>query len=450
MTHLSCHEWGRVPVFPQGKVTGEAGKGGFTRAQADALLAAARAHPCGGREGTEILSDHHRHLTARQVVGVLAAPGASLEILPKVDPLAADEAAATVRSRLVHMLDVALGLGISAGGSSTLARQDESLLDVLIRLFADRLLAEVRRGLPRRYVAQEDDLATLRGSLNVVRQFTANAVRPDRLACRFDSLESDTPLMRVMKACVLVLARHARHFETQRRLSELRHVLADIPDVPRARLPWGEVRIDRTSARWRSLFGLARLFLKGDWQATHHAPTASEGITLLFAMNDLFEAYVTARLRRALSGSGVEIVAQGGLQYCLGQWAEDSDCAGQVFQTKPDILLKRQGRVVAVIDTKWKKLGEVLDRKHGVSQADVYQLMTYARLYQCERLTLLYPASPGQGSTVRRQFGMAKGRERLTVASLDLANSADVVAWLGLLAHGELHGASLGDLAKFG
>lgn len=435
MTHLACHEWGRVTV----------GEGGFTRAQADALLAAARAHPCGGSEGGDILSDHHRHLTAKQVVGVLAAPGASLEILPKVDPAAPDETAANVRSRLIHMLDVAHGLGLSAGGASTLARQNESLLDVLIRLFADRLLAEVRRGLPRRYVTREDDLPALRGSLDVVRQFTVNAVRPDRLACRFDSLEADTPLMRVMKACVTLLARHARHFETQRRLGELRHALADIPDVPPARLPWGDVRIDRTSARWRSLFALAKLFLKRDWQGVHAAASAPEGITLLFPMNTLFEAYVAARLRVALAGSGIEVAAQGGLAYCLGEWREGEDCSGKVFQTKPDILLRRKGQVLAILDTKWKKLGtdplaSTNDRKQGVGQSDVYQLMAYARLYDCDRLTLLYPAIPGEGSAVCKQFGMAGGRERLTIAALDLADPAAVAPWLGELACGELSG----------
>lgn len=428
MTHLSCHEWGRVRV----------GEGGFTRAQADALLAAARAHPCGGREGTEILSDHHRHLTARQVVGVLAAPGASLEILPKVDPASPDEVAATVRSRLVHMLDVALGLDLSAGGAASLARQEESLLDVLIRLFANRLLGEVRRGLPRRYQVREDDLATLRGSLDVVRQFTVHAVRPDRLACRFDSLEADTPLMRVMKACVLLLSRHARHFETQRRLGELRAVLADVSDVPRSRLPWSEVRIDRTSARWRSLFVLARLFLRGDWQATHHGATAPQGISLLFPMNVLFESYVAARLRRAVAGTGLEVVTQGGRAWCLGDWTEGEDTRANVFQTLPDILLKRQGRVVAVIDTKWKKLGDPLERKHGVSQNDVYQMMAYARLYRCERLMLLYPAAPGQGSGVRKHFGLAAGRERLGVAALDLADPSGVATALAEMVAGEL------------
>jgi 5-methylcytosine-specific restriction enzyme subunit McrC len=222
--HLSCREWGSIPIGPEG----------FSREQADALLAAAADHPAGGKDGSRILVEVNRRLHVRQVVGVLAVPGASLEILPKVDEEQAEQGddKEQVRHRLVHMLDVALGLDLAAGSEAAMARQDETLLDVLIRLFAQKLLAQVRRGMPRHYVEREDDLRALRGRLDITRQFTVHAARPDRLACRFDSLENDTPLMRVMKACVVMLSRHARGLETQRLLAELRHALDGIADTP--------------------------------------------------------------------------------------------------------------------------------------------------------------------------------------------------------------------------
>ncbi len=412
MTHLAISEWGRVPV----------GERGFGRAQANALLDAARAHRCGGREGTAILNDHYRHLTAGQIVGVLAAPGCSLEILPKVDPLAPDEKTPDVRRRLVQMLDVALGLGLSDGGAAPIVRQSETLLDVLVRIFADKLLAEVRRGLPRRYIQCEDDLPALRGRLDVVRQFTVHAIRPDRLACRFDALEADTPLLRIMKAAVVFLGKHARATETRRRLIELRHLLDDVRDVPASALDWN-VQLDRSNRQWRSLLAMAKMFLKRDWQATHHDPRAGEGITLLFPMNDLFEAYVTALLRRAVAGSGIEVVAQGGLKNCLGEWSEGENSIGTRFQTKPDIILRRRGQDIAIIDTKWKKLGAPDDPKQGVSQADVYQLMAYARLYRCRELMLLYPTAPGGKGGVRRNYGIHGGPERLRIAAVDVART---------------------------
>lgn len=425
MTHLCVREWGRVAV----------GESGFTRTQANALIAAARDHPSGGREGTRILEDHNRHLTAKQVVGVLTAKGCSLEILPKIDPTAPDEDAKTIRARLIHMLDTALGLKLSAGHAATMARQDETLLDILIRLFADYLLMEVCRGLPRRYAEQQEDLSALRGRMDVMRQFTFHAVRPDRLACRFDALEADTPLMRIMKACVVSLRRHARKLDTQRQLAEVGYMLADIPDVPVRSLPWTQVRIDRSNQRWQRLFDLAALFLRRDWQATHHDNKAGEGISLLFPMNDLFEAYIAAQLRRTLTGSGVKVIEQGGRRYCLGEWRNGENCSADLFQTKPDIILRgSDARPLAVIDTKWKKLSaDPMDRKHGISQTDVYQMMAYARLYDCENLVLLYPSIPQQASAVRSTFGIGGGMERLSIATVDLTGQADIVEDLAML-----------------
>lgn len=413
MTHLTVHEWGRISINNGVGATARQ----FSRGQANAMLAAARLHPLGGKEGTAILADHHRHLTAQQMVGVIAAPGCSLEILPKIDPedMQTDGA---IRHRLVRMLDVALDLNLGDGQASSMARQNETLLDILIRVFADRLLAEARRGLPREYLEQSDDLSALRGRLDVIRQFTHNAVRPDRLSCRFDTLMADTPLLRIMKACVTTLRRYARKSDTARRLDELRFLLADVSDVSPNAMPWKQVQIDRTNRRWETLYGLARLFLKREWQATHHDTSVQHGITLLFPMNKLFEAYITALARRALRGGNLALRAQGGRLNCLFE-----EGGAERFQTKPDILINNALGSTMIIDTKWKRIGrDPSDLNRGISQGDVYQLMAYARLYRCQDVMLLYPHHSALGNEeLNVAYRIIEGGERLRVASVDLA-----------------------------
>jgi 5-methylcytosine-specific restriction enzyme subunit McrC len=419
VTHLAVHEWGRVPVGP--------GENGFSPDQAAALVKAARAHPLGGEEGTGIVSHHVTHVRAGQLVGVLAAEGCSLEILPKIDP-ADPEEDGTIRRRLVRMIALSLGLDIGAGDAAAMGRQDASLLDILIRLFADRLLAETRRGLPRAYIEHEDDLPALRGRLDVIRQFTVHAVRPDRLACRFDTLSSDIPLLQAMKACVVFLGKHARAPETRRRLDELRFVLAEVADVRPCDIPWTRITIDRTRRRWGALLELARLFFGRQWQATHHDAARSAGLSLLFPMNDLFERYVAALLRRALTGTGLTVDAQGGRRFCL---TDDAPSGRQLFQTRPDLIIRNAaGQPVMVIDTKWKRLHRnVDDAKPGVSQGDVYQLMAYGRLYECHELVLLYPHHAGLGpDRFERAFLIRPCHtQRLRFASADVSRDENEV-----------------------
>ena len=165
---------------------------------------------------------------------------------------------------LVQMLAVARDLKVDHGDLTAMDTQRYNLLELLIRLFAERLLAAVRRGLPRRYVLHEEDLAVLRGTLNVKRQFTSLAVRPDLVASRFDELSEDTPLNRMCKAAVTRLAGVTCLLENHRHLMEL---LARLDNVANSASPLQEpVMLDRTNTAFHDVYRLAQLFLRGDWQ----------------------------------------------------------------------------------------------------------------------------------------------------------------------------------------
>jgi 5-methylcytosine-specific restriction enzyme subunit McrC len=365
-------------------VGAEADQQAIPRHAADSLLAVARASRIGGSEGESILVDGRRRLRAQQVVGVLAARDATLEILPKIDGL---DAGAT-RQNLIHMLARIYELHIADGALTELGSQQHDLLEVLIRLFTDKLFEAVRRGLPRRYVTQSEDLPGLRGRLDAQRQFTVLAASPQKLACRYDELSPDIPLNQIVGAAVRRLRAIARSSGNQRRLAELSLAYSDVTAIPTSALPWDLVFLDRTSAAWAAVLSLARLLLGDRYQTTSLGE--ADGFSLLFEMNTLFEEYIGRTLRKALAGSGLEVQLQGPRSYAL----QSAD--GNHFATRPDIVISRGGERLLIIDTKWKRLkGAINDRKQGVSQADVYQMMAYAQIYRCERLMLLYPHHDG-------------------------------------------------------
>lgn len=147
-------------------------------------------------------------------------------------------------------------------------------------------------------------------------------------------------------------------------------------------------------------------------------------------MNDLFEAYIAALMRKALGPEGYEVISQGGLRYCLGDWQDEGECRGTLFQTRPDIIVRKNGAITHVVDTKWKMLSaNIQDRKRGVAQADVYQMMAYSQLYQCERLMLLYPhhAQLGERRVIGRHGVAVPGGGRLDVATVALSGSRQAV-----------------------
>ena len=332
------------------------------------------AERAGKRLHTTVLTRTHRGLEAAQVVGVLKVPGCSLEILPKISDENGD-----ARDALVRMLAVACDIRVDSGELAALKTQRDDLLDLLARLFAERLLTAVRRGLPRRYVAHEEDLNWLRGRLDMKRQTTRLAARPDILACRFDELSEDTPLNRVLKAAVGKLTGAVRSAATARLFGEL---AARFEFVPSSGDPLREpVRLDRTNAAFHDLHQLAQLFLLDEWQST----TAGHrtGFALLFPMEKLFEKFVVHSLRRAF---GPRVVKQRGERYALKGGKRE------IFKLVPDALID-DGAVV--LDAKWKLLKHD-DEKLGIAPADVYQMLAYARAWKAKRLILLYPQGVGR------------------------------------------------------
>jgi 5-methylcytosine-specific restriction enzyme subunit McrC len=419
MPTYTVHEWDKLAY-------GDA-EGQIPHRHADRFASLAARSAFAGRGGSGVL-EHGRHaLRARGVVGILATKESSLEILPKIDVApgeTVDHENAAIRKRLIHMLAVALDLKIDLGVVTDLAWQRETLLEILIRIFCDKLTEAVRKGMPRRYVGRDEDLPTLRGSLDINRQFTRHAVNPSRLSCRFDLLSEDIPLNRIMKAAISQLFRISRRAPNQQRLRELAFVYADIADVPVSALRWAEVVIDRTNRSWQELFAMARLFLQDRYQTTTGG--SGQGTAMLFEMNALFEEYVGRLIARALAGTGFTVSLQGGRLFCLS--AQDSERG--LFQTKPDILIRRAGVVTHVIDTKWKRIASRIDDpKQGVSQADVYQMMAYAQLYRAPRLTLLYPHHPGLGAAedVHARHRITGHATVLETASIDVSNNVDML-----------------------
>ena len=317
-----------------------------------------------------------KFLRAGQVVGTLAMPNRTVEILPKID---GDDPRAW--KALTRMLLVAEGIKISDDELATFASQRYGLLEILIQLFASRLNSSVQRGLPRRYLVREDDLSLLRGKLDITRQFTRHAVRPDRLACRYDELSENTPLNRVLKATVICLFQVARSAVSIRFLRELRVRFNEVGDT---QFPFHEpVKLDRTNTTFHELYRFALLFLKENWQSTTYGK--DKGFSLLFPMNELFEKFIGQSLKRAL---GYEYDVS--LQNCQHSALMRKNNGG-IFWLRPDAVIKTKSNgSVVILDTKWKKLDSektALD----VKTSDIYQMLAYRQAYNARHLILLYP-----------------------------------------------------------
>ena len=311
-----------------------------------------------------------------------------LEILPKVDLSDGNDNKKT-KEIFLKMLRTWRGLSGSQFNHSNInALQQFSMLEAFIRLFLDNLVSLTQRGIAKHYQAVEDNLACLKGRLLFTQHLRTNLTNQARFYVGFDEFSADRPANRLINSTIHKLMPVVRQPQNQQLLYQLRLCFDEIPLSRQWQTDWDRHRVDRTMQHYNSVMQWVGLFLFGDGLTTFKGEHVNQ--SLLFPMEEVFEDFVTCHFRRHQNQFRVK--AQGPLEP-LAQLNGKTNA----FQMKPDISLMSSGRVIYILDTKWKRINEQNDDpvKHGISQADMYQLYSYGKSYgekhSCKKVALIYP-----------------------------------------------------------
>lgn len=316
--------------------------------------------------------------------GVISLGDLSIEILPKVYGTEAEDRGSS-RNALIHMLSKARRLKLHEVSPAGISPQKHNLLDVFILYFCERLHMQLTRGMIRKYVRREKNLNVLRGKLRIGQQLRRNLVHQEKLFCQYDELSTDNAYNQILKYVLEILFKAATGNRALQQVSELRARFESVSNATADILTLDSLNFDRLTERYEPIFNWCRYFL----QALYPDVVAGKKncLSLLFDMNRLFEAYVASKLRRDAQLQDFGVVEQGPHNY----FARLEDSGEHVFSMKPDIsFVDRNDQAVLIADAKWKILDEG-EKNLGISQADMYQIGSYASRYGARSLVLLYP-----------------------------------------------------------
>lgn len=324
-------------------------------------------------------------VTFAQFAGLICLGERMLEILPKVgsEPTSTE----ICRGILLRLLRISGALPTPLADAASQSLRSMPLLDLFISAYFDELARLARGGLMQRYVGDEQDLRVLRGQLDVQRQVGRLANRGDQLACRFDELSQDHACNRFLKKALRSLRPVLRAQVLARRWVELMQVFDAVDDSGLSLQSWRDPPRDRSTRRYQPALQWA------GWILRLLSPSLRSGDSsapaLLFDMNRLFEQAVGVQLRQALAHRGVQVHGQDGGRHLA--WLAQGETLRPAYALRPDLVLRRGGSVVAIGDTKWKRLPLNASGTALPLRADVYQMLAYAGAYGCSELALIYP-----------------------------------------------------------
>ena len=353
------------------------------------------------RLGLPVFATRNGVLHAQNFVGIIETRrGTVIEILPKID-LSSDGDEETRRVFLTMLRDWRGLRQAQLDGASIRAISRLDMFEAFVRLFLTSVVLLTRRGLARAYRTREANLPQLRGRILFPRHVRENLVDRSRFYVGYDEFTANRPANRLIHLALRRLAAVVRHPGNRQRVHQLRIVFSDVPTSANLDDDWARHRVDRSMRHYDAVMPWVGLFLFGHGLATFSGPHVSRA--LLFPMEEVFEDFVTAAVRRHQRRFAVR--AQGPMRHLA------TDGAGaSAFRLKPDIALMERGRVRFILDAKWKRL-DPDERNHGVSQADAYQMFAYGRRYGCRRVVLVYPRTAEFREAVRFRFAGEQDRE---------------------------------------
>jgi 5-methylcytosine-specific restriction enzyme subunit McrC len=339
-----------------------------------------------------------RSVRLAQYCGLVSIGDRMIEILPKVD---AARPAEECRGILLNLLRESAAFPLFRHLSAGHHLRRAPLLDVFVAAFFDEITTIVRAGLLRLYQERVDDLTCVRGRIVASRQFAAHANRTDRVACQYDDLTADNVWNRFLKAALRAVRPWIINVELYRRWVELMIVFDEVTDLSMEAGALRSFRFDRQANRYRSATEWARWILSLLAPRVRAGENAAPG--LLFDMNLLFQSAVANALRRQYEHrQGLQVFTQE-----AGTHLAIRADRRKAFALRPDIIIRNGDKVVAIADTKWKRLEGEAWPDGGPSSADVYQMHAYASAYGCSRLTLVYPWHSGLRTDARVSYELS-------------------------------------------
>ena len=260
--------------------------------------------------------------------------------------------------------------------------------ELIIKLIADQLFNTITQTPLTLFEEAQESLMTPRGKINFTR-YIANGFSNGNqhiLECDHEPSTYDNTLNRIIKYVARQLKVKARFNETQSRLNEILFVLDDVSDVLCTSSNLDTVRLNPFFSDYQQVKEMCRYVLDQEIYSNNHYQQSYW--SLLLPMEYIFEDFVAGFLEKHFSADW-DVHYQASDEYLVRE-------PQSAFLMKHDIfLISKHGtpRKKIIIDTKYKIRAQELkdDPKRGISQSDLYQVMSYAFRRGCNKVMILYP-----------------------------------------------------------
>lgn len=252
------------------------------------------------------------------------------------------------------------------------AEEFENIHDMFATILGKGVASQLKQGLYREYILQEEELFVLRGKLNIQGTIRNKIQHKQKLSCEYDELSENSLLNQILKTTMQVLVRQKTVKQEHKVVLKKNLVFFDNVDVIEpSQIKWDKIRYQKNNQSYRMLMNVCYLVISGLILSTDKGEVKLATFLDDRAMHSLYEKFILEyyRYHHPEYKANPDTIP----------WDIDDGMIEFLPAMVTDITLKYGGRTL-IIDAKY--YAHTMQSQHDVQSihsGNLYQVFTYVK-----------------------------------------------------------------------
>lgn len=325
----------------------------------------------------------NNELKSNKFVGVIHFEDQTINLLPKIfykGTAATNDDVKVINAHILWWLSYCRKLRFP-NYLSGLNSQQSDFFEILIYLFSKYTKELLNSSIYQKYIEVEAELTFVKGRLNFNEYINQNLARGrnHKVNCIYDSFEMDNPFNQCVKSVCRLLLTASKDVQNKRNLNDILFLLDEVSDVTISAEVCKCIQFNPMFADFETVRDYCVLFLENS--VSFNYKNDLKLFAFLLPMEYVFEDFIFGFIEKELNNVKAKSQSQKYLD------------VEEHFKMKLDLLLEVNEKKI-IADTKYKMVYDITsDNKKGISQNDLYQMVSYAIRFGATDIKLLYPTS---------------------------------------------------------
>jgi len=231
---------------------------------------------------------------------------------------------------------------------------------------------QLKQGLYREYLNKKEDMAVMRGKIDMPGTVKNKIARKQILTCEFDELSENNLLNQILKTTVMLLIRHANvDVEYKSDLKKKMLFFSEVDIIDPGTIKWSSIRFQRNNQTYRMLISLCQFIIEGMLLTTENGDYKMASFVDEQRMCRLYEKFILEYYNKEypmIDAKASQI-----------PWVLDDGIGTRLPIMQSDITLS-YGNKVLIIDAKYyTHTTQTQYDAHTLHSHNLYQIFTYVK-----------------------------------------------------------------------